>query len=211
MRAIWWRGTERIVDIIRRGMTKFHSLWLSGACPFYRVGRKLSVHASCDIRNPALISLGSDVIIHKDVWLHAWPSEGGAAPAVSIGDRCLIGRRAHISGRNRIVIEDDAIVSAGVLIQDHGHAYADVSVPINRQGIIRGGTIRIGAGAWLGQGAAIVSTEGDLVLGRNCVVAANAVVTRSTPDYSVVAGNPARVVKHFDERKAAWMLGGSQS
>jgi acetyltransferase-like isoleucine patch superfamily enzyme len=54
-----------------------------------------------------------------------------------------------------------------------------------------------------GQRAAIVCTRGDLVLGRNCVVAANAVVTRSFPPYSVIFGNPARVNKQFDPVKNA--------
>jgi acetyltransferase-like isoleucine patch superfamily enzyme len=45
------------------------------------------------------------------------------------------------------------------------------------------------------------------VLGRNCVVAANAVVTRSFPPYSVIFGDPARVIKQFHPVKNAWVLG----
>jgi serine acetyltransferase len=39
------------------------------------------------------------------------------------------------------------------------------------------------------------------------VVAANSLVTRSFPDYSVIAGNPARVVKQYDVQKKQWVLG----
>jgi acetyltransferase-like isoleucine patch superfamily enzyme len=205
-----WKRREDPLKLVPRGLTKLYSLWVSGTYPFLRSGRKLSVHYTCDIRNPDLMELGNDVIIHKDVWLHAWPSGDGApGPAVVVGDRCLIGRRSHISGRNGIVIEPDVIVSAGVLIQDHGHAYEDVTASIRLQGLVAGGRIRVGQGSWIGQGAAIVCTEGDLVLGPNCVVAANAVVTRSAPGFSVLVGNPARVVKQFDQRKGAWVLGSS--
>jgi acetyltransferase-like isoleucine patch superfamily enzyme len=92
-----------------------------------------------------------------------------------------------------------------VVIADHGHAYEDVTRPISEQGITEGGRIRIGRGSWIGNGAAIVCSRGELVLGQNCVVAANAVVTRSFPPFSVVVGNPARAVRQFDQDKKAWV------
>src|SRR5271169_1876641 len=143
-----------------RFLTKLNSLWVAAVYPFASKGRKLSVHYTCDIRNPQLIEAANDIIIQKDVWLHAWPSDSsGGEPTLQIGDACLIGRRSHISARNLIAIEADVIVSASVLIQDHGHAYDDVNLPIRLQGIVRGGRIRIGRGSWIGQGAAIVCTE----------------------------------------------------
>jgi len=194
-----------------RALTKLNSLWIAACYPFASKGRKLSVHYTCDIRNPQLIEAGNDIIIHKDVWLHAWPADTSVGnPTLQIGDACLIGRRSHISARNLIVIETDVIISASVLLQDHGHAYEDVSLPIRLQGIARGGRIRIGRGSWVGQGAVIVCTEGELTLGRNCVVAANAVVTKSAPPFSVLSGNPARIVKQFDPVKGAWTLGSSR-
>lgn len=186
-------------------------MWVGASYPFAFKGRKLSIHYTCDLRNPSLMRIGNSVIIHKDVWLHAWlPVEYKGDPVLAVDDNCLIGRRSHITARNGIHIEPDVIVSASVLIQDHGHAYGDVTLPIRLQGIVEGGRIRIGQGSWIGQGAAIVCTEGELVLGRNCVVAANAVVTKSAPPYSVLSGNPARVVKQFDPARGTWVLGSSR-
>jgi acetyltransferase-like isoleucine patch superfamily enzyme len=56
-----------------------------------------------------------------------------------------------------------------------------------------------------------VCTRGELVLGRNCVVGANALVTQSFPPYSVIFGNPARVIKQFDPARNKWVLGCVQS
>jgi acetyltransferase-like isoleucine patch superfamily enzyme len=69
----------------------------------------------------------------------------------------------------------------------------------------------IGADAWLGAHAIIL--PGCRRIGRGAVVAAGAVVTRDVPDYSLVAGNPARVIRYrFDaatieaaERSQWWL------
>ena len=90
---------------------------------------------------------------------------------------------------------------------DHNHAFEDVDVPISRQPMTPGGTIRIEEGCWIGFGAAIVSSRDELVIGRGSVVGANSVVTRSVPVYSVAAGNPARIVKQYDPASKHWQMG----
>ncbi len=117
---------------------------------------------------------------------------------------------SRFSARNYIHIESDVDYFASVLIMDHNHEYGDVTRPIKVQGLSAGGTIRIEQGCWIGHGAAIVCNQGELVLGRNSVVAANALVTRSFPPYSVLVGNPARLAKQFDPVKGIWIGGSSR-
>jgi acetyltransferase-like isoleucine patch superfamily enzyme len=80
-------------------------------------------------------------------------------------------------------------------------------VPIIEQGITNGGSIRIGEGSWIGHGAAILCSRGELTIGRHCVVSANSVVTRSIPDYSVVFGMPAMIIRQYDPEAGAWRMG----
>jgi acetyltransferase-like isoleucine patch superfamily enzyme len=110
-----------------------------------------------------------------------------------------------ISAKNNIHLERDVMVSACVLIMNHNRAYEDISLPIKAQGLTPGGTIRIEQGCWIGHGAAIVCGQGELLLGRNSVVAANALVTRSFPPNSVIVGNPARLARQFDPAKGTWV------
>jgi acetyltransferase-like isoleucine patch superfamily enzyme len=98
-------------------------------------------------------------------------------------------------------------VAQQVLIMDHNHAYEDIEIPIVQQGITKGGRIRIGEGSWIGYGAAIVCSRGELTIGRHCVVAANSVVTQSIPDYSVVFGMPATIIRQYDPETRAWRMG----
>ena len=98
-------------------------------------------------------------------------------------------------------------MATSVLIQDHNHAYEDISLPIRSQGVTEGGEIRIERGCWIGQGAAIVCNSGQLVIGRNSVIGANALVTRTCAPYSVIIGNPGRVARRFDDLSSTWIGG----
>jgi acetyltransferase-like isoleucine patch superfamily enzyme len=152
------------------------------------------------------IKLGNSVMIRKDAWLNTFDLSGADDELkIVIEDNCLIGARDVISAKNCIHIERDVILGTSVLIQDHNHAYEDITLPIKEQGLTNGGTIRIEQGCWIGQGAAIVCNDGELVVGRNSVVAANALVTRSFPPYSVIVGNPARLTRQFDPGKGTWV------
>lgn len=203
-------GFQDPLWLVPRLLTKLNSVWVSTTYPFASLGKNVSFHYMCNLRNTGLMEIGESVTICKDVWLHAHLSaENKGEPVVTIGDRCHIARHCQISAKNRIHIESDVMVSACVLIQDHGRAHSDVTLPVGDQGFTEGGRIRIGEGCWIGHGAAILCEKGELTLGRNCVVAANAVVTRSALPFSVLAGNPARIVKQFDPVKGSWVLGSS--
>jgi acetyltransferase-like isoleucine patch superfamily enzyme len=138
---------------------------------------------------------------------------------VKIGSLVNIGKDCHFGvscpdglhdGPPVLIIEDnchivrDVILSASVLVMDHNHGFEDVTLPIRDQGITPGGKIRIGQGCWIGHGAAIVCGSGELVLGRNCVVGANAVITKSFPPYSIIVGSPAKVLRQYDPVKQSW-------
>lgn len=200
------------LTLISRAVNKLNSLWLSYTYPFLSVGTKLSVHHTAEIGRETAhrIKLGNFVSLYKHVWLNVSTVEDGGDPVIILEDGCAIGHRTTISAKNCIHLERDVITAQSVLIMDHGHAYEFINLPIKLQGTSSGGRIRIGQGSWIGHGAAIICTKGELTLGENCVVAANALVTTSFPPYSVISGNPARVVKQFDPVRNTWVLGSSR-
>lgn len=183
-------------------MTKLFSLWVASTYPFASVGRKLSIHYTTTLnrRMAPAIKIGNSVTIEKSAWINTFDLSGPDDLRIVIEDRCLIGACDVISAKNRIHIERDVILGPSVLIQDHNHAYEDLDRPIRVQGLTPGGAIRIERGCRIGQGVAIVCPQGDLVLGQACIVMPNAVVLKSMPPYSLVGGNPARVIEQFDAR-----------
>jgi acetyltransferase-like isoleucine patch superfamily enzyme len=194
---------------IARTFRKMHSLYLKWTYPFASVGHHFSAHPSCDIRRSVsgFMKIGDFVLLEKNVRLDVPVDPTGEELVILIGDRCAFGQRATILAINRVEIRNNSIFAPSVLITDHKHEFEDVTIPIRDQGGSKGGTVVVEEGCWIGFGTAIVSTEGELVIGKNSVVGANSLVTRSIPPYSVVTGNPARVVKHFDLEKEEWVLG----
>jgi acetyltransferase-like isoleucine patch superfamily enzyme len=196
---------------LSRSATRLRSLWLAWTYPFDSIGKDVSVHYSCDLpRSRAnYIRLGDGVILGREVWLNIPNVSICDKPAIIIEDGCGIGRRSVISAKNRIHIQRNTVFGPGVLIMDHNHAFEDVTIPISRQPMTQGGTVRIEEGCWIGFGAAIVCSRGELVVGRNSVVGANSVISRSVPACSVVVGNPGRIVKQYDPLKKTWNTGSS--
>jgi acetyltransferase-like isoleucine patch superfamily enzyme len=142
------------------------------------------------------IEIGDQCMIAELVTLCAGMAPGldlGPEPLVRVGDRCVIGRGSHIVAHHSIEIGDDVFTGPYVYITDQNHTYADVDVPVGRQWPVNS-SVRIGAGTWLGTGAVILP---GAQIGRNVVVAAGAVVRGAVPDYAVVGGVPAKVIKEY--------------
>lgn len=198
---------EDPLTLVPRALTKLFSLWVTATYPFASVGKNLSMHYTTTVsrRFSGRIKIGNFVIIRRHAWINAVGLASPGDVKIVVDDYTVINSQCVISAKNRIHIEDHVMVSACSLIMDHNHAFEDVARPIDAQGSTLGGTIRIERGCWIGHGAAIICNQGDLVLGRNCVVAANALVTRSFPPYSVIIGNPGRLAKQFDPAKGVWV------
>lgn len=118
---------------------------------------------------------------------------------VQIGSDSLIGLGNAIIGP--VMIGNKVILAQNVVVSGLNHAYRDANKAIKDQPI-ETATIKIGNGSWLGAG--VVVTAG-VAIGEHCVVAAGSIVTKNIPDYSVVVGNPGRVVKTYDAALDAWV------
>lgn len=203
------RSSEDVMSLVPDALNKLHGIWLSITYPFASLGSNVSIARSCRLDRSVArwIAIGNLVQLRKDAWLNIAVAPTTNAPLIVLEDGCKIGSRTVISAKNRVSLGRGTIVAQSVLIMDHNHAFEDVTIPIGEQGTTEGGTIRIEPGCWIGFGAAIICSQGELVIGRNSVVGANALVTRSVPPFSVVTGNPARVVKHYDPKQKKWVLG----
>ncbi len=134
--------------------------------------------------------LGDGVVVKEQGWLEANPPEGGDC-RLTIGEGTSIGYFCHIYAMRSVEIGRKVLMGSGVYIADCTHGHQDLSRAVIDQPAEALNPVSIGEGSWIGEHAAILGAR----IGKHCVVGANAVVLEDVPDYSVVAGAPARIVK----------------
>ncbi len=104
-----------------------------------------------------------------------------------------LGKRVYIGPQSNIglcVLEDEAILGSGVhILSGRGqHNFDNPNVRIQDQGG-KYEKITIGQDSWIGNNATVMAD-----IGQKCVVGAGSVVTKPVNDFSIVAGNPARLI-----------------
>jgi len=145
------------------------------------------------------IHLGSNVnIFHGSVFQ-------AIGRDIIIGNNVTVGEYSIFQAQDRIVIEDDVLLASRIQIITNTHSFANPNYPIKSQQN-NAKPVHIKRGAWIGINATILQ---GVTVGNNSVVAAGAVVIRDVPDYSVVGGVPARIIKHYDHNINKWITNDS--
>jgi acetyltransferase-like isoleucine patch superfamily enzyme len=122
--------------------------------------------------------------------------------AIIFEDNISIGQNFHIisGGGQDLIIGQNTTMSANVFITNIDHEYIEINKHILEQPLIVQKT-EIGKNCFIGYGAVI---QAGTVLGKQCIVGANAVVRGIFPDYSVIVGVPANIVKRYNPKSELW-------
>jgi acetyltransferase-like isoleucine patch superfamily enzyme len=158
------------------------------------------------ICSPHRIHVGDGVGIGARAFLSVVESYADVErePSLRIGDRVVIGSDAFIHCGGEVIIEDNAGLSVRVFIGDSGRDLGQLGDEPEDLPIEEPSPVRICEYAVLGVGAQILQ---GVTVGKRAFVGAGSVVTRDVPPYSVVFGNPARVVRRWDKEAGTWKIG----
>ncbi|GAB2536918.1 hypothetical protein GCM10027085_29430 [Spirosoma aerophilum] len=105
-----------------------------------------------------------------------------------------------------VTIGTQVILAQHVVLSGLNHSYEDIQLPIRDQPVtVR--PITVGDACWIG---ANVTITAGVTIGRHSVVAGGSVVTRDVQPYTVVGGNPARMLKYYDESTKRWVKADSK-
>ena len=113
---------------------------------------------------------------------------------VTLGDNSGIGINASLSGK--VLIGDNVMMGPCCTFYSRNHAFDRLDIPMCEQGYQDEKPIIIGDDVWIG-GHVIVLP--GVHVGNGAILAAGAVVTKDVPEYAIVGGNPARVIKYRNQ------------
>jgi acetyltransferase-like isoleucine patch superfamily enzyme len=155
------------------------------------------------------LRIGAHTVLNSDPELTMTPVPSPVRFALGQGARIEVGRHCNLNGTNlvayqEISIGDQVQLGAGGFIADTDLHPLDpvarrcqtLGQPFPRELVARA-PVRIEENAWLGWGVVVLK---GVTVGRDAVVAAGSVVTRDVPAGTLVAGNPARVVRSIGGR-----------
>ena len=109
---------------------------------------------------------------------------------VQLGDNSGIGVNADLDGK--VVIGANVMMGPNVTILTRNHEFSRTDIPMNQQGMSEMCPVTISDDVWIGMNVIILP---GVRVSKGAIIGAGAVVTKNVPEYAVVAGNPAKIVK----------------
>lgn len=199
------RVFARLIDSKLKGLRRRWGRWTLP--DFANAPQRLNFELPRRIVNPQQITVGNECYIGPNSSLTACGPVGRPFASqhfsgrIVIGDRVWVTQSLQIFAAALVEIESDVMIASNVFICDYQHGYETAEVPYKDQAFHPVKPIRIGAGSWIGQNVVIMP---GVEIGRQAIVGANSVVTKSIPPASIAVGVPARVIRRYDAADGRW-------
>lgn len=171
---------------------------------YQNFGKKSNIIKPIILYGKKYISIGSNTVIRVGARIECIDEWNGKTfekkPSLIIGNNVKIEQRLHLICANSVIIKHDTTISFDVMIMDCNHDLIPVDRNILSNDLVLS-EVEINEFCFIGAGVKIMP---GVTLGRNCVVGANSVVTKSFSDYTMIAGIPARAIKVYDKETRQW-------
>jgi lipopolysaccharide O-acetyltransferase len=161
-----------------------------------RGGKRAKFRLTGSIKNGKNVFIGNDFFAGKDFRLHC---QNGST--MKIGNDCAMMDRCYISAAGKVIIGDKVLMGSDVMIIDNNHGTNAADVRSYAKQPIKRSEVIIGNECWIGEKACILP---GVHIGNRCIIGAGSVVTKDVPEYCMVAGNPAKVIKHWNKESETW-------
>jgi acetyltransferase-like isoleucine patch superfamily enzyme len=195
--GIWWiRGSfSRLRFGSSHGMVLLIGKNVTIRQPQYlHVGRNFIAQDNCEINclSEKGLTFGDKVTVGSFSVIRPTNLYGGSpGVGMKIGNNSSIGPFSYIGCSGYIEIGNNVMISPRVSIYAENHVFDDPTLPMIDQGVRRSVVI-IEDDCWIASHSVVLA---GVRIGKGSVVAAGSIVTKDVPPYSIVAGNPARIIK----------------
>lgn len=137
------------------------------------------------------VNLADNVRIKEFGWVQVTSHLSNPGAGLTIGPNTYVGPHCILGAAAGITVGADVVMGAYVQLLAENHKFDASDLPINRQGVSRRGIV-VEDGCWLGNSVIVLD---GVRIGCGSVVGAGSVVTHDIPAGSIVAGNPARLIR----------------
>ncbi len=117
-------------------------------------------------------------------------SNANISPFIEVGDNSMLGENCRIYGG--VVIGKDVLMGPDVHILTKNHVADRIDIPINLQDEMYA-PVTVLDDVWIGTNVIILP---GVIVGAHSILAAGAVVTQNVPEYAIVGGIPAKIIKY---------------
>jgi len=148
-----------------------------------KMSRLVSINAG---KKNSLVQIGEECIIHQGCIIRTF----GAM--IRIGSSCSLNPYVSVLGGGNVIIGNDVRIASYTMIVASNHIYEDARLKIKDQGMSNADVI-IGDDVWIGANAVVTA---GVIIHQGAVIAAGSIVTKDVPEYSIVAGAPAKIIKY---------------
>jgi acetyltransferase-like isoleucine patch superfamily enzyme len=152
---------------------------------FKRAGNNLFVQKNSVIRFPGNISVGNSVNVGRNVEIFSESADSN----LNISDNVAINKNVQIDFTGNLDIGSNVLISENSVILTHSHGLDPRS---NARKIKKS----IGKNVWIGQNSMILSNV--RLIGENSIIGAGSIVTKDVLPNTIVAGNPAKLIKQIN-------------
>lgn len=183
-----------IITLLQKAFYASYAIWISQSFKQKNIYFKYPINKIIGQNN---MSIGNRCSFGKEVVLTTWSlrNKKNTYSLLSIGNNCQFGDYLHLTCANSIIIDDNVLTGRWVTISDNSHGestYEDLkNAPLDRE-VISKGPIKIGKNVWIGDKATILA---GVEIGEGAIIAANSVVTKNIPPFSVAGGCPIKIIK----------------
>lgn len=158
--------------------------------------KRIFVANKYDLKGGKYVSIGDGFIGNSGLIIEALDKFGKQIfePHVSIGTNTFFNKNCRIQCINKIEIGDNVMLGGNVFITDHYHGnplYLDYLAPAKRP-LFSKGPVVIHNSVWIGEGVVIMP---NVEIGEGAIIGANAVVTKNVTPFTIVGGNPAKLIR----------------